>query len=90
MGISCYVMSEVRVTHWTAEWLCSCLGPEAMDTGALALASASDRADSGPGREPGFRAPCAPEALPPHLLLCPWMWALEVLRQSSGLGAQKD
>lgn len=48
MGISRYVMSEVRATHWTAEWLCLCLGPEGMDTGALALASALDRADSGP------------------------------------------
>lgn len=47
VGISRYVTSEVRAHYWTAEWLCTCLGPEALDTGALALASASDGADSG-------------------------------------------
>ena len=51
VGISRYVMSEVRATHRTAEWLCSCLGPEGMDTGALALASLPLPAD-----------PCAPRA----------------------------
>lgn len=48
VGISRHVMSEVRAPHWTAEWLCARPGPEGLDTGALASASASDGADSGP------------------------------------------